>query len=229
MSWTPTPYRPSYRVGPSAARLGQVSTSVTNQAAQAIIEQAEPKLRQVISEERARAADVVLETIPYLGISIGSFLISTYVVTERIPKTIGYVLSAGTLGVGLYQTISKLKETVSTAPPSPSTQQPSPLGDILSALIDPATRQMAAAIIAASEPKIEALIEEERNRAANAILSALPWFGVSAAAFLGTMFAVPEKVSVGKLVGYLAAAGSFLFGIYRGVQKEIEVPAPVNP
>ncbi len=223
MSWAPAAYRPRM----ASAQLSQAPpSSITSQAAQAIVEQAEPRLRKVLEDERKRAADAVGETIPYLAISAGAFLVSTYVITEKIPRTIGYVLSAGTLGIGLYQTVSKLKETSETAAAPGEPAPSSPLSDILSALVDPATRQMAASIIAASEPKIRALIEEERARAANAILTALPWLGLSAASFFGTMFVIPEKMGIGKLIGYLVASGALLFGIHQGVRKELEGPVP---
>jgi hypothetical protein len=203
-------------------------SSITSQAAQAIIEQAEPRLRSVLQDERKRAADAVSETIPYLAISTGTFLVSTYVITDQIPRMIGYVLAAGSLGLGLYQTVAKLRETAETAPVPGEPSPPSALSEILSSLIDPTTRQMAAAIVSASEPKIKVLIEEERARAANAILSALPWLGLSAASFFGTMFVVPGKLGVGKLIGYLIASGALLFGIHQGVNKELEgTPPPV--
>lgn len=64
---------------------------------------------------------------------------------------------------------------------------------------------MARSIAEAAEPKIRVIVREERVRLADAFRASLPFWGLSALAFLGTFYFVPEGEKYWKFGGYGAA------------------------
>ena len=190
---------------------------MTNQMAQAVVEQAEPRLRAVIADERNRWADAILVGLPYAGISVATCLATTYLVpSEEVAwKAGGYVASLGVLLYGIWDAVDSLKEPTKPTPPP---TEDGVLQDVLSRLVDPATRQMAQAVVEVATPRVEQIIDEERQRATEAIHAAVPWFGVGVLAALGTTFLIPSKMRWAKMGGYGASAASTLIGVYQGAE-----------
>ncbi len=208
--WKPS----SLRIGLAQARLGQEST-LTSRMAAAVIAQAEPRLRQVIAAERNRWADAIIVALPYTGISLATCLATTYFIPpgELTWKVGGYVASLGTFVYGIWDAADSLKEPIKPSPPT----EDGVLQDVLASLVDPASRQIAQAIVEEATPRVEKIIDEERQRATDAIHAAIPWVGVAVLAALGTTFFVPATMPWAKAGGYGAATASALVGIYRGV------------
>jgi hypothetical protein len=212
MSWTPVPYRPALG-GPKLAQ-----TSTIDKTAKSVVAAAEPRLREVIGEERARLANAVLIALPYAGISVVTSLATSYLIpsASKNAKIVGYGLSIATLGVGVWQAVEALAkvEKVAVAPPAGS----GTVQDILSSLTDSASQQFAAAIVAAAEPRVRQIIEEERTRASDVVQTLVVWEAAAIAAFLGTSYLVPEDVPALKAGGYLVSAGSALLGMYQAAE-----------
>lgn len=207
--WAPAKYAPSM----GWARLGQTSYQKT---AQAVVEAAEPRLRQIIAEERSRLADVAVASLPYVGLSALTYLVSAYVIEKGSTlKTVGYGVSIGFLALGLWQGIEAIGEQPASAAPIQE-EDTGIIGDVVGALVDPASRKLAAAVVLESEPVIREILVEERLRFAEAIETAVPFLGVSVAAGLGTAYLVPEDMSMAKFAGYMVSAGGALYGLYRG-------------
>lgn len=214
--WTPSPVR----LGLTRPRLGQTN-NLTTRMAEAVIEKAEPKLRQVMWEERKRFADGIATVLPYAAVSLGTVLATGYLVDPKDTyfKVGGYAAATLALALGIWQTVGVWRGSGSPTPDAASPET-GILQDVVSTFIDPASRQFASAIIAEATPRVEKIVNEERQRAADALQATIPWFALSSAAVLATMFLVPSKPDVAKMGGYMGAAGLALFGIYRGAEVE---------
>jgi uncharacterized membrane protein len=208
LKWAPRPYSP----GLSGHKLGQ--SSVIDKTAASIIAAAEPRLRKVIGDERARVSNAVIDALPYAGASAMAFLATTYIVpgSRKGARLAGYGLSVALLGVGAWQAFDGLSKAGEAAPAS--TEKSGTVQDIISSLTDSTSRQLAAAIVAAAEPRVRKIIEEERARAMDVAQAIVPWAAASVAAFLGTAYFIPESKPTLKAGGYLASAGAAITGLY---------------
>jgi hypothetical protein len=74
----------------------------------------------------------------------------------------------------------------------------------------------------AAEPKIRALVDDERRKLADAALMALPFAVASLGAFLSTLFLVDADNKPVKAVGYAGSALLLGAGAWFGLQKELE-------
>ncbi len=157
----------------------------------------------------------IIVALPYTGISLATCLATTYFIPpgELTWKVGGYVASLGTFVYGIWDAADSLKEPIKPSPPT----EDGVLQDVLASLVDPASRQIAQAIVEEATPRVEKIIDEERQRATDAIHAAIPWVGVAVLAALGTTFFVPATMPWAKAGGYGAATASALVGIYRGV------------
>lgn len=193
--------------GPS---LGQfVSSSVVQSAASAAVSAAEPRFRKIIQEERGRVAKAAMETIPYTGVAMATYLATSYFVPEgmNLAKGLGYAGAAGLAAWGAWQGLQKLR-----GPEVPPTEAPAGFE-----FLQPVTRQLAQAIVAEAEPRLRQLVTEERERLGGATETMLPWAALGAAAFFGTMFLVPKTMPVAKAVGYTGATSLGLLSLWKGL------------
>jgi len=212
-TWTPAPYR---------ARLGQTSFQKT---AQAIVEEAEPKLRRVIADERGRIVDAADSALPFLGLSAAAYLGTAYLAPDGVMKPVGYGASAVLLAVGILRGLAMMDQEEEAAPAAPEPKT-GLIGDVIGTLVDPASRKMATAIVAEAVPAVQGILVDERALVADAVQTAVPFIAVAVAVFLGTAYLVPETMPMAKMGGYLAAAGGGLFGLYRGAEKVRGESAP---
>ena len=191
--------------------MGQ-SNAVINQAASAVVSQAEPRVRAIVAEERSRLANATIQSLPFLGASLTAFLAAQYLVPaeKRVWKGIGYVAAAGIFTIGAWKVLQEVagKEK----PPAPVSSE----GGILSLFGDTA-RQMAQVVVTEAEPKVRQIITEEKAKLSEAGLATLPFLGASAAGFLATAILVPEGNKKLKFGGYMASTAALLAGFWRGL------------
>ncbi len=198
------------------SRLGQ-PTTLTSRMAAAVVAQAEPRLRQVISEERNRWADAIMVGLPYAGISLATCLATTYFLPsgEMVWKVGGYGVSLVTLLYGVWDAADSLKEPTQPEPPD---EKKGIVQDVISTFVDPASSKLAQDIVEEAMPRVEKIVEEETQRATEAARAIIPWLGVTALAFLGTAYFVPATMPTAKMAGYGMAAASTLIGLYQGTE-----------
>lgn len=211
--WRPAQLRLGYVGRPAlrGPRLGQ-SNAVINQAAAAVVAQAEPRVRAIVAEERSKLAGGAIQALPYMGGALTVFLATQYLLPKdkKFERGIGYVAAAGLFTIGAWAAFNELSEEDTVAP------TPSSDGGVLSIFGDTA-RQMAQVVVAEAEPKIRVIIDEEKAKLSQAGLETLPFLGISTAGFLATAFLVPENKNVWKFGGYLTSAAALLAGIWKGL------------
>jgi hypothetical protein len=206
-------YKPALKGRHVLGQLEGLTGGLTSGFAKQIVSEAEPIIRKLVREERTRYAQALIGAIPFGVISALAYVATKYLVPETagMAKVAGYGTSAAAAAGGAWWTVSNLTEEVQapTAKTGPTAA-------------DPYIQQASQAIVSAAEPKIRALVDDERSRIAQAGITALP-FGVAAlGAFLSTLFLVDSDNTKVKAVGY---AGSTLLlgaGAWFGLQKELE-------
>ena len=84
-------------------------TDVVVQAAQAIVTDAEPKIRKIVEDERARISEAVIAGIPFWIGSAVAFIGTAFMVDadEKLMKTVGYSASALLTALGGYVVLDK--------------------------------------------------------------------------------------------------------------------------
>jgi hypothetical protein len=99
---TATPSQPS---PPS----GGVATDVAATAAKLIVDYAEPKIRSIVDEERARLAEAAQATLPFVGAGAIGAAITAFAVKDDKPvlKVVGYSASALIALLGAYMGLEK--------------------------------------------------------------------------------------------------------------------------
>lgn len=196
-------------------RLGQASDTLVREAARTLINQAEPRVRDLISGERTRLADAAKTGLPFAGIAGAIFLLTHYFVkpTAKAVRVVGYSASAATAGLGGYLFFDRLAD-VAPPPPPPSGGTGS---GIVQSLVNPVAHQIAQAVVSEAEPKVRAIVEDEKLQLAEGAKAALPWGGAAAAAAAATAFAVPQDLGWAKAAGYSLAALLAVVGAWRGL------------
>lgn len=194
----------------SGPRLGQIPESLTRPIASAIVEEAAPRLRTLVQEERARAAESLRDGLPWAGLSAAAFVASAHLVPERMgaAKALGYAASAALMAYGAWRILSR--ERAPEAPPTGAA------GGVVRDVAVQVGRELAREL----EPRMAAILASERARAAEAGKAALPYVAASAVAFAGTLLLVPEENGVGKFAGYAASALSLVFGLWSAFDEE---------
>lgn len=191
-------------------RLGQFG-SLTSGAAKAIVDQAEPATRAIIRDERTRVAEALIGGIPFAALAAVGASATAYLVPEGAvtAKFAGFAASAGLLGLGAWWTFSRITEATAPAPPSGG---PS--------VLQSAAVQAAKAIVDEAEPRIRQIVDEERARIADSLIVGLPFWTAAVAAFVATMFLVPERAKTAKTAGYGGSAVVFAIGAWAALEKE---------
>lgn len=201
-------------------RLGQVGNlfGITDTLAQKIVAAAEPATRRVISEERTKFAQALMEGTAASSAALLTFIGTKYFVPEksRVLKGLGYGTSALLVGAGALWALSSLR-----SPPSPEAGPQTP-GAPSSGIVKGASEQAAGDIVAAAEPKIRAIVDQERSRLAEAALYGLPFIAAGLISAIGTWTLVKDEKKWAKAAGYSAATGLVSVGLWVGLSKEAE-------
>lgn len=221
MTWTPDPLvlgrldRPRL----SGPKLGQISQSVVDQASRSVISEAEPRFRKIVHEERSLLARAAIESLPYMGGAATIFLATTYLVPgeSKTLKGAGYVGAAGLATFGAWKAFEAAGGAEELPPPPP----PSDGGGGIP-FISGAAQQLAQAIVREAEPKVRALVDDERAKLGSAVEKSLPYLGASAAALLATMYFVPDGMNGWKVAGYMSSVAALLLGAWQGLSAASE-------
>lgn len=85
---------------------------IARQTAESIVKEAEPRIRLIVDEERARIAAAAQAGLPLAAASIAAFLATLFLVKDqaKILKAVGYSSAALLLGAGAWITFEKEKE-----------------------------------------------------------------------------------------------------------------------
>jgi hypothetical protein len=188
-------------------------SGLTSGLAKSIVAEAEPATRRVIKEERTKFAEAIINGIPWASASAIAALATYYLVKPdpKYAKFLGYGTSAALLGIGSLKTISDLHE----AAPSEAAAAAKVPGSVQSA-----AAQAAASVIAEAEPKVRAIVTEERARLAEAAQAGLPLFGVGALAMIGTLLMIKPDQQLYKMLGYTASVALVSAGAWVALEKE---------
>src|SRR5204862_6900847 len=185
------PFAPVKAIVKTRPGLGQASSlfGLTDTLAQKIVAAAEPATRRVISEERTKFAQALMEGTAASSAALLTFIGTKYFVPEksRVLKGLGYGASALLVGAGALWALSSLQ-----SPPSPEGAA-APAGAPASGIIKSTSEQAAGDIVAAAEPKIKAIVDEERARLADAALYGLPFIAVGLMSAIGTWILVKDE------------------------------------
>ncbi len=199
-----------YLAPKEGASLGQtVSGSLLERAASAVVTAAEPRVRDILQEERATVAKAAMEVLPYGGAAITTYLATSYFVPEGslVLKGIGYVGAAALGTFGAWKALSKLR----------GTEKPVELEEPTPSVLDPIAQGLARAVVAEAEPRVRTIIADERARLGTAGEAALPWGALAAAAFFSTMYLIPDDLPAAKMAGYTGTAAAGILSILKGL------------
>lgn len=88
--------------------------NVATQAAKDVVDQAEPRIRSIIQEEKTRAVEAAQAGVPFAAGSIATFLATMFLVKadDTTLKAIGYSGTALLLGLGAWIALDKEKEAM---------------------------------------------------------------------------------------------------------------------
>lgn len=198
-------------------RLGQawsdLTGGLTGNLAKQIVVEAEPIVRRVVRDERNKFAEALMGAIPFFALSAMAYVGTRYLVPDdrKQAKGIGYIASAGSALVGGGWAASVLAEKAPTPPPVEATSA----GKTAEALAQSTAR----AIVLEAEPKVRAIISEERQRLADAGKATLPFVALSGATLLATIFLVDKSNSKLKAAGYTGTALLLGLGSWIGLNK----------
>lgn len=212
-----------------------LTTTLTDELSKKIVKDAEPIVRNLVTEERNRAADAALRGVPFLAGGAFVAIGTTFLVPKErlIFKVLGYAASSALLGFGAYSVLSKI--STKAAPPAPAPAAPAPAAPTQPAPQPPAApapslpslpslpgidtaalkAEMSVKIVKDAEPFIRALVQEERSRLGSALESAIPFHIAAALGFVGTLFLVPQDKPVFKAAGYSVATALTGIGFWR--------------
>lgn len=208
------PYRP---VG--TKKLGQFSDftgGLTSGFAQQVVEASEPVVRKIIKDERNKFAEALIGGIPWAVISAAAYVGTQQLVPARSTKAkaVGYGAAALSAAIGAWWTLSRLTEEPEPIAVTPEGGVPG--------YLDPVVEKAANSFVAAAEPKVRAIVDEERERIAAAGQIGIPFWVASAALFLSTLFIVPGTNKVYKAVGYSGTALLLGLGAWMALERTRE-------
>jgi hypothetical protein len=97
---------------PDATATPGSANAIAQNAAKAIVVEAEPKIRKIVDEERARIAEAGQAGLPLAIGSAAAFLCTWLLVDDKnsTMKALGYTGSAALLGAGIWVALEKEKE-----------------------------------------------------------------------------------------------------------------------
>ncbi len=206
-----TPYAPARL----RSRLGQADlfSGLTSGLAKSIVAEAEPATRRVIKEERTKFAEAVIGGIPWASASAIAALATYYLVKPepKYAKFLGYGTSAALLGIGSMKTISDLHE------PAPSEAAAAAK---VPGSVESATAKAATALVNEAEPKVRAIVSDERARLAQAAQAGLPLVAVGALSMIGTLLIISPEQPLYKMLGYTASVLLASAGVWVALEKE---------
>lgn len=97
---------------PAAQPASGTVNAIAQNAAKAIVAEAEPKIRKIVDEERSRIAEAGQVVVPFAVGSVATFLATLLLVKKEnnLMKALGYTGSVLLMGTGLWLGLEKEKE-----------------------------------------------------------------------------------------------------------------------
>jgi hypothetical protein len=203
------PYAPVLGGPRRLGQIGLLTGGLTQDIAQKIVSEAEPATRRIVRDERNRLAEGLMGGLPFAALGGVAFVGTRYLVPEDSGgwKFTGYAASFVSLGVGAWYAFSRITEA---APPQPAGAVP------------PLVAEAAQAIVTSADPKIRAIVQEERSRAAAAAEAGLPLAGAGALTLLLSATLVPEDSEMLKVAGYAGSIALLTGAAWVALSKEQE-------
>jgi hypothetical protein len=198
-------------------KMGQLDFGgISSGMAKSLVAEAEGPTRKIIREERTKFAEAMIGGIPWAAASALAGIGTWYLIPDkaRSGKALGYGTSAVLAGTGAIITAYNLRED---APEEAAV--PAPAGAPTSGSFKSASDQAAASLVAAAEPKVRAIVAEERERISSAGHAGLPLGALGALALIATAFMVDEKRPWFKALGYAGAVGLGAAGAWVSLEK----------
>ena len=79
---------------------------------------------------------------------------------------------------------------------------------------DSVIRDVARNLVTVAEPRVRAIVAEERTRLAEAVKAGLPFAGFSIISFLTTQYFIPEDADKARIAGYVASGVALAAGVW---------------
>lgn len=177
--------------------LGQFTFGgLTSGVAESIVKEAEGPTRRIIQEERTKVADAMIGGLAWLSAAALTGIGTYYLVDPKSKgmKFAGYGSAAALSGAGAIMTAANLRDPATDVKPGQT-----------SGSIKSVSDQAAASMVAAAEPKIRAIINEERVRVSESVQAGLPLAAGGALAGIVTAMMLGERDTWTKVAGYSAA------------------------
>jgi len=100
--------------------LGQlIPDSVVDQIAEKLINKADPKVRQIISEEKVKLSDAIKPGLPMAGLSVLTFLGTHFLIPQdkKTFKFVGFAASTAIFFTGAWLVTEEMKSLATQAAP----------------------------------------------------------------------------------------------------------------
>jgi hypothetical protein len=196
--------------------LTKLTSSVTDSTVKSAIDNAFPKIQAILEQERNRLVNALMTGIPFGAASAIAATLTYYYAETVTHRALGYSLAAAIAGGGGVSVLLGLK---SDQAPAAQTQGSSPSS------LDPIIQNASQQLVAQADPKVRAIIEEERTRLTNALQTGLPWAIGSALAAVATAFVIPDGLEVLKILGWLITIALSAFGSWSALNTMQQKPA----
>lgn len=193
---------------PRLGQIGLLTGGLTQDIARKIVAEAEPATRRIVRDERNRLAEGLMGGLPLAALSGVTFVGTYYLVPEdrKTWKFAGYAASFASLGIGAWYSFSRITET---RPPSET-----------AGAAPPVVAEAAKAIVDSADPKIRAIVQEERSRISAAAEAGLPLAAGGALALLLSATVIPSDSTLLKTLGYTGSIALLTTGAYVALEKE---------
>jgi len=194
--------------------LDTLTSKLTDSTARSLVDAAFPKVQAILEQERNRLVNSLTMGIPFGAASAITATLTYYYAQTNAQKAIGYSLAAAIAGGGGIAVLLGLK----------SQDQNQVQTQTKSSSLDPYIEAAAQTLIAQADPKVRAIIAEERTRVTSSLQTALPWGVGGALAALATVFAIPDGLDALKILGWLIAIVLSAYGSWLALQKMSQKP-----
>jgi hypothetical protein len=188
--------------------LDKLTSSVTDSTARSLVNAAFPRVEEILTRERNRLAEALLSGLPWLAAAAVDTVLTYYTAPDKLWKTVGYSSSAILAGTGGVMSVLGLQT------PQTSTQD----AQGKSSALDPYVEQASKQLVTQAEPKVRAIIDDERKRLAGALQASIPWISGGAIGAVATAFAIPDGHDLLKVVGWLIVIALVAYGAFAGLE-----------
>lgn len=196
--------------------LDKLTSSVTDTTVKSAIDNAFPKVKAILEQERNRLVDALMTGIPFASASAIAATLTYYYAQTVTQRALGYSLAAAIAGGGGLSVLLGLKSSDAPAVQAQGQSSPSQL--------DPIIEAASQKLVAQADPKVRAIIQEERTRLTNSLQTGLPWAIGSALAAVATAFVIPDNHEALKILGWLIAIALSAFGSWMALSAMQQKP-----